>query len=62
MMLNRLPQVMTLKSPGTSTNVNVSTVAISQTGGNVMVQNINVNVGGTQQHNFLLRAFYRDRP
>ncbi len=58
MMLNRLPQIMTLKAAGTSTNVNVSTVAVQQAGGNVMVQNINVNVGGTQQVNFLIRALY----
>ena len=59
MMLNRLPQIMTLKASGTSTSVNVSTVNMQQPyGGNVMVQNINVNIGGTQQHSFLIRAVY----
>jgi uncharacterized membrane protein YccF (DUF307 family) len=59
MMLNRLPQIMTRKAPGTSTNVNVSTINIQQPyGGSVMVQNINVNVAGTQQHSFLVRALY----
>jgi len=59
MMLNRLPQVMTLKQPGTSTSVNVNTVAVQQAGGPaVMMQNINVNVGVTQQQNFLIRALY----
>ena len=55
-MLNRLPQIMTLKSPSTSTNVHVSTMM----GGpnQVMVQNINVNIAGAQQYNFLIRAIY----
>jgi uncharacterized membrane protein YccF (DUF307 family) len=57
-MLNRLPQVMTLKSPGTSTSVNVSSAMQYGPGGPVMVSNVNVNVGGTQQHNFLVRALY----
>lgn len=59
MMLNRLPQVMTLKQSGTSTTVNVNTVSVQQAGGSsVMVQNVNVSVGGTQQQNFLIRAIY----
>lgn len=59
MMLNRLPQVMTLKQSGTSTSVNVNTVSVQQAGGPaVMVQNVHVSVGGTQQQNFLIRAIY----
>lgn len=54
MMLNRLPQVMTLKPAGTSTNVNVTTVA--NAGGVTNV--VQVNVGGTQQVNMLIRAIY----
>jgi hypothetical protein len=59
-MLNRLPQVMTLKSAGSKTNVNVSTVAIQSSNGSplMMQQNINISVGGTQQRSFLIRALY----
>jgi uncharacterized membrane protein YccF (DUF307 family) len=58
-MLNRLPQVMTLKAPGKATSVNVSTTNIQQSyGGSVMVQNVNINVAGTQQYSFLIRALY----
>jgi len=63
-MLNRLPQVMTLRPAGTSTNVNVATTQVAtsgapgQPGQMVSVQNINVSVGGTQQMNFLVRAVY----
>jgi uncharacterized membrane protein YccF (DUF307 family) len=60
MMLNRLPQVMTLKPAGTKTNINISTMAVqSPMGGPAMMQqNINITVGGTQQHNFFIRALY----
>jgi uncharacterized membrane protein YccF (DUF307 family) len=59
MMLNRLPKVMTLKPDSSSTNVNVSTVNVQQPyGGSVIVQNVNVNISGAQQHSFLLRAVY----
>ena len=59
-MLNRIPQVMTLKPAKTRTNVSVSTVAVqSPLGGpTIMQQNINVSVTGTQQYNFFLRALY----
>lgn len=59
-MLNRLPQVMTLKASGATTNVNVSTMSMQAGpyGQPMMVQNVNVNISGTQQHNFLLRAIY----
>ena len=59
-MLNRLPQVMTLKSPGTSTRVNVSNTMMTSGPGGPMISttNVNVTVGGTQQYNFLIRAIY----
>lgn len=59
-MLNRLPQIMTLRSPGTSTRVNVSTLMQSATpnGPAMMVNNVNISIGGTQQHNFFVRALY----
>jgi len=57
-MLNRLPQVMTLKPAGTRTNVNVSTMTMQSPMGPMMQQNINVSVGGTQQQSFLIRAIY----
>lgn len=63
-MLNRLPQVMTLRPAGTSTNVNVSSTQIATAGGPgqggqmTSVQNISVSVGGTKQINFFIRAIY----
>ena len=58
MILNRIPQIMTLKTKGIETNVNVSTTSL-QTGNNSFMQtNVNVTVGGTAQLNFLLRALY----
>lgn len=59
-MLNRLPQVLTLKSSGTSTQVNISSTMVQSAPGGpaMMVNNINVNVGGTVQHSFLIRALY----
>jgi uncharacterized membrane protein YccF (DUF307 family) len=64
MMLNRLPQVMTLRSPGTSTSVNVATTSAmipgAVPGQAYMTQQVNVNVtvGGTRQYSFLIRALY----
>lgn len=46
MMLNRLPAVLTLKPASQSVNINI-------TGGTT-----NINIGGAQQVNFLLRALY----
>jgi uncharacterized membrane protein YccF (DUF307 family) len=63
-MLNRLPQVMTLRPAGTSTNVNVSSTQVATTGAPgqpsqmMSVQNISVSVGGTKQMNFFIRAIY----
>lgn len=58
-MLNRLPQVLTLKPAGTSTQVNISSTMMQGTPGQaMMVNNISVNVGGTVQHSFLIRALY----
>lgn len=58
-MLNRLPQVMTLKPAGQRTSVNVSTVAMQAGMGPAMYQqNINISVNGVQQYNFFLRALY----
>lgn len=58
--LNRLPQVLTLRSPSAATtNVSVSTVAVSGIGGPAsFTQTVNVTVNTTNQHNFLLRALY----
>ena len=53
-MLNRLPQVLTLRSQGTSTNVQMTSVMTA--GG--MTNVVNVNVGGTRQVNFFIRALY----
>jgi uncharacterized membrane protein YccF (DUF307 family) len=59
-MLNRLPQVLTLHTPKAATNVNV--VNITQPGAMggpaFSTQTINVNVGVNNQHNFLIRALY----
>jgi uncharacterized membrane protein YccF (DUF307 family) len=49
-MLNRLPQVMTLRPSGQQTSVSVST-----SGGTT---NVTVNIGGTQQYSMLIRAIY----
>lgn len=57
-MLNRMPQIMTLKPSNTSTTVNVSNTMMSSPGGPLMQTNVNVTVGGQQQHNFLVRAIY----
>ena len=53
-LLNRLPQIMTLKQPGRQTNVNVATTTYA--GG--VTNMVNVNVTGTQQHPMILRAIY----
>jgi uncharacterized membrane protein YccF (DUF307 family) len=57
-MLNRLPQVLTLRPSGTSTNVNVSSTMTQSSGSNVMMNTVNVNVNGTVQYSFLVRALY----
>jgi len=58
-MLNRLPQVMTLKPASQRTSVNVSTIAMQPGMGPAMYQqNINISVNGVQQYNFFLRALY----
>ena len=53
-MLNRVPQVLTLRSQGTSTSVQMTSVMTAGSVTNV----VNVNVGGTQQISFLIRALY----
>jgi len=59
MMLNRLPQVMTLKPASQQTSVNVSTVAMQPGMGPVLYQqNINISVNPVQQYNFFVRALY----
>lgn len=55
-MLNCLPQVLTLRSSGTSTQVQVSSSASMVQGAMVMQQNVNITVGGTRQLNFFARA------
>ncbi len=57
-MLNRLPQIMTLKAAGKQTSVNVSTSTMMQNGMMMNTTNVNVNIGGTQQLNFFVRAVY----
>ena len=61
-MLNRLPQVLTLRPAGmqTQANVSVNTAVTGMPGAMSMAQtvNIHVNVGGTRQTNFLIRALY----
>ena len=61
-MLNNLPAVLTLRPRSNkTTSVNVQTVAV-QPGmpgaPGVMVSNVNVNVGGTQQTSFFVRTLY----
>lgn len=62
LMLNRLPQVITLRqsSEGNTTSVNISTVNVHPGMGapGIAVQNINVTVGGSGQHSFFVRAIY----
>lgn len=53
-MLNRLPQVLTLRPQGKSTSVQMTTVMTA--GGVTNV--VNVNVGSTKQLNFFIRALY----
>jgi uncharacterized membrane protein YccF (DUF307 family) len=54
LLLNRIPQIMTLKPSKKVVQTNVSLA--SGAGGNVV--NVNMNVQGTQQYPFLLRAVY----
>lgn len=69
LMLNRLPQVLTLRprSSMTSTNVSVSTTTMAGPAPAPgmpapamfsQTVNVNVNVGGIQQTNFLVRVLY----
>jgi uncharacterized membrane protein YccF (DUF307 family) len=58
-MLNRLPQVITLKPVSQQTSVNVSTVAMQPGMGPALYQqNINISVNPVQQYNFFIRALY----
>ncbi|HEX6557095.1 MAG TPA: hypothetical protein VF026_30310 [Ktedonobacteraceae bacterium] len=57
-MLNRLPQVLTLRPAGTATQVQVSSSASMMQGAIVIQQNVNITIGGTQQLNFFVRALY----
>jgi uncharacterized membrane protein YccF (DUF307 family) len=61
-MLNRLPQVLTLRPAGTQTQtqVSVNTAIAGGAGAMGMAQtvNVNVNISGTRQTNFLIRALY----
>lgn len=55
-MLNRLPQVITLRpSSSVATNMNVSS-AMVQPG--TMMQNVNITIGVNKQRSFLVRAIY----
>lgn len=53
-MLNRVPQVLTLRPQGTSTSVQMTSVMTA--GGVTNV--VNVNIGATKQINFFIRALY----
>ncbi len=53
-MLNRIPQVLTLKAPKQNTQVQVMT-AVNQGG---VTNIVNVTTSGTQQYNFFIRAIY----
>ncbi|MEO8971041.1 MAG: hypothetical protein ABI406_05490 [Ktedonobacteraceae bacterium] len=53
-MLNRVPQVLTLRSQGTSTSVQMTSVMTAGSVTNV----VNVNIGATKQVNFFIRALY----
>ena len=55
MILNRLPQIMTLKPPTQTVQTNVNVTSLGSAGNAI---NVNVNVTGVQQHPMLLRAVY----
>jgi uncharacterized membrane protein YccF (DUF307 family) len=57
-MLNRLPQVMTLRPKGQQTNVSVSSTTRMSANGMMTAQTVNVNISGTKQINFFIRALY----
>lgn len=59
MILNRLPQIMTLKPTTQTVQTNVNVASVGGPGGSsANVVNVNVSVTGVQQHPFLLRAVY----
>jgi uncharacterized membrane protein YccF (DUF307 family) len=53
-MLNRVPQILTLRPGGQRTNVQIATTMAN----GMMVNNVNINIGQTQQYNILIRAIY----
>ena len=64
-MLNRLPLIMTLRQPSTATNVSVATTSTVMHPGaapgpmmTMQTVNVNVQVSGTKQINFFVRALY----
>jgi uncharacterized membrane protein YccF (DUF307 family) len=58
MLLNRLPQIMTLKPPTKTVNTNVNVTSVSGVGGATNVVSVNVNVSGPKQHPMILRILY----
>jgi len=58
MILNRIPQIMTLKPSRQTVQTNVNVTSVGGAGGAVNVVNVNVNVTGVQQHPMLVRALY----
>lgn len=56
--LNRLPQIMTLKTPTQTTQTSVNVTSVASGGNMVNTVNVNVNVSGIKQRPFLLRAVY----
>lgn len=58
MILNRLPQIMTLKPSTKTVQTNVNVTSAMAVGGVTNAVNVNVSVTGVQQRPLLLRAIY----
>jgi uncharacterized membrane protein YccF (DUF307 family) len=58
MILNRLPQIITLKPPTRTVHTNVNVTSAMGTAGVTNMVNVNVNVAGVAQLPLLVRALY----
>ncbi len=58
MILNRLPQIMTLKPAPQTTRTNVNVTSVGVGGASVNTVNVSVSTVGIQQHSMLVRAVY----
>lgn len=58
MILNRLPQIMTLKPSAQTVQTNVNVTSAVGAAGVTNAVNVNVNVTGVQQRSMLIRAIY----